>query len=308
VFLLSLICLLGLGFAAYVLWARARFARNRGLTGGRLYSGLSLSVAKLGIWDIRYHKSGRGPAILLVHGLGANLFCWRPLAALLSKHFTVVMPDLPGFGRSSKVTGASYGLDEQAERLKELMAKLGFDSFYIVGNSMGGNIALWMAYRYPTLVKGCAVISPAASRGLAPFSVRPLTWLSGPLSYAVNKRYLRWAHRHTVSRPDLIDDERVQESFQTYGGNREAVRSFLAAVDCIRDPRLGQNLKNIKTRVIVLWGSEDKVTPIRVLKTLEASLAAEETHIHEGGGHHLQEDDPDWCAGKIQTFFASDPE
>ena len=48
-------------------------------------------------WMIRYHRSGKGPYLLLLHGLGANLFCWRFITPLLAKRFTVIAPDLPGF-------------------------------------------------------------------------------------------------------------------------------------------------------------------------------------------------------------------
>lgn len=268
------------------------------------FGDVAVRMAQVGDFRIRYHISGKGPPLVLIHGIGADLFCWRHFIPFVNRKFTTVALDLPGFGQSSKPARAHYGLDEQVERVHGFLRDLGIHEAYIVGSSMGGNIALWYALTYPKDVLGLAVIAPATSPELVPINARSLAWLAKPMSMLVTRRAMRWAHRRAVSRKDAIDRDRVEATFKTYDGNHEAVRSFLLATEAIRDPRLRSRLPELNVPVLVLWGSEDLLVPRQVIEALESALAAPESAVHTGGGHHLQEDDPEWVAEKIDGFFA----
>lgn len=268
---------------------------------------LTTDSAQVGDWLIRYHQSGRGPHLLLLHGIGANLYCWRWLIPLLAENFKVTALDLPGFGGSSKPKSASYGLDDQCERLEEFLDKMNIRQTYVVGNSMGGNIALWLARTFPSRVLGVGVIAPATSPRLVPFNLQKWLWLSGAASLVLTRTAIRWAHRRTVSRKDRVDQVRIEETFRTYGRQPDAVRSFMRATEAIRDPRLPHDLKHIQTKVLLLWGSHDRLVSKKVIAELESALQASDSHVHEGGGHHLQEDEPEWVHQKIVEFFTAKP-
>ena len=266
------------------------------------FADFKTQTLETGALTIRYHQSGRGPHILLLHGIGANLFCWRRLVPVLNQSFTVTAIDLPGFGRSSKPTGEGYGLDEQTARLVKILDALGIRQSYMVGNSMGANIALWFALNNPERIKGLALIAPATSARLIP-PLDKIAWLSGPASLLLSRYAMKWAHRRTVSRHDRVDQDRVEETYFTYGRSPKAVRSFMLAAAAIRDTRLFSSLQNFKTRVLILWGSNDRLVNRKVIDRLSAALPAAETVIHVGGGHHLQEDEPDWVADQLSDFF-----
>ncbi len=257
----------------------------------------------LGEWQIRYHQSGGGPHLLLLHGIGANLFCWRWLIPLILNKYTVTAIDLPGFGQSSKPPGAGYGLDDQSERLVAILDKLKIAQTYIVGNSMGANIALWFALKNPDRVTSLALIAPATSSKLMPLPLEKLAWLAGPAALMLSRQAMTWAHRRTVSRRDRVDKDRVEETFATYGRSPKAVRSFLMATAAIRDARLISSLKDFKTSVLILWGSNDRLVDRKVIDDLETALPKAESLVHVGGGHHLQEDEPEWVAEKLTEFF-----
>lgn len=301
VFVLALLALAAAGLG-YWLWSR------RPLALPTPFPEIPLHRTKVGEWDIRYHTSGRGPHMVLIHGLGANLFCWRWILPILRAKYTVTMLDLPGFGGSSKIPERHYGLDEQTERLRDFLDARGIRQTYIVGNSMGGNIALWFAAQYPDRTLGCAVIAPATSAWLVPVRAKNFLWLSRPLAFTLSRTAMRWAHRRTVTQKHRVDDARVEETFLTYGRNHEAVRSFLAATEAIRDARLGERLPSLKGKVLILWGSRDRLVPRKVIDDLESALRDSESHVHIGGGHHLQEDEPDWVAEKIDSFFSAQPD
>lgn len=257
-------------------------------------------------WRLRYHQSGRGPHLLLLHGIGANLYCWRHVIPHLTAHFTVTALDLPGFGQSSILPGADYGLDDQIPRVRAFLDRLKIQTTFVVGNSMGGNIALWLALQHPSRVSGVAVIAPATSRKLIPLPLQSWAWVAKPTSRLLTRGAMAWAHRRTVSKKDLVDADRVEETFKTYGGQDQAIKSFLLATAAIRDPRLLTALGRLRTKVLVLWGSKDKLVNRQVIDDLEAALPKAESRIHIGGGHHLQEDEPDWVSEKLVEFFLRD--
>lgn len=293
--------LLGLFLFSVITWLVLHFRPHPlSLTPGEELSTENLDVDD---WRLRYHRSGRGPVLLCLHGIGANLYCWRWIAPLLRPWFTLVLIDLPGFGGSSMPTGLTYGLDEQVERLTRLLDQLKIKQAYVVGNSMGGNLALWLTKLHPDRVLGCAVIAPATSRKLVPVSLRRVAWAAPSLSRLLTRTAMEWAHRRTVSRPDRVDRARVEETFRVYGGQAEAVRSFLMATDAIRDVRLPRALETIDRPVLILWGSRDRLVRRQVIDELERVLPSAESYVHIGGGHHLQEDEPEWVAEKIQAFF-----
>lgn len=257
-------------------------------------------------WTIRYHQSGQGPHLVLVHGLGANLICWRWIVKHFTASFTVTALDLPGYGQSSKQPGVGYGLDDQAERLEKILSALGISHSYLVGNSMGGNIVMWFSLRFPEKAKALCVIAPASSPQLVPLNFENFSWLAKPASHFLNKMAVKMIHHRTVSRRNLVDDLRLDETLAIYKRQDEAVRIFLKGTSLIRDPRLSQSLHKITTPLLILWGSKDRLVNRRVIDALEAALPQAESYVHIGGGHHLQEDEPEWVAEKITSFFLRD--
>lgn len=265
--------------------------------------GLPTETVTVDKFELRYHRSGRGPFLVLLHGIGADLQCWRRVVPLLNADFTVIALDLPGFGQSSKVRNERYGLDDQAQRLIAFFDALGIRSAFVVGNSMGGNLALWLAILREERVKGVAVIAPPSR--VLPLSLRHWTWVARPASYLVARPALRWLHERTVSRRELVSRERIEETWKTYGRNPDAIASFLLATETLSDPRLARRLGEIEQPVLVLWGSRDKLVTRKMIDSLNAVLPQAETIVHLGGGHHLQEDEPEWVADKIREFFTT---
>lgn len=292
-----------LGAAFLALFVLALWMRDRRLTPFDSFSTIETQILEVGGWHIRYHRSGKGPHLLLLHGIGANLFCWRWIIPFLAKHFTVTAIDLPGFGQSSKPVGEKYGLDEQTSRLEMILEHLGVDRTFVVGNSMGGNIALWFGLHYPDRIKGLSLIAPATSSSLVPLPLERLAWLSGPAAWILTRQAMKWAHGRTVSKAHLVDSARIEETFKTYGRQHQAVRSFLLATAAIRDHRLSQRLSEFQLPVLILWGSRDRLVSRKVIDELADALPKAQSEVHLGGGHHLQEDEPEWVSEKLTSFF-----
>ncbi|HEY5187657.1 MAG TPA: alpha/beta fold hydrolase, partial [Solirubrobacteraceae bacterium] len=114
---------------------------------------------------------GHGPDVLLLHGLGGTRASLFETAAALSQRYRVHAPDLPGFGSSSKPARGAYNARWFADAMLAMMDEQGIESAHIVGNSMGGRVALEMAMIAPERVRALGLLCPAVAwvkRGLHP--------------------------------------------------------------------------------------------------------------------------------------------
>ncbi|MDN4481886.1 alpha/beta fold hydrolase, partial [Demequina sp. EGI L300058] len=105
-----------------------------------------------------YYEGGEGPTLVLLHGFAADKTIWLPLAEQLTPHFHVVIPDLPGWGESSRNPDAGYGVEAQAQRLQAFLAALNLQRYVLVGHSMGGAIAGVYAAEHPQGVAALALV------------------------------------------------------------------------------------------------------------------------------------------------------
>ena len=105
---------------------------------------------------------GSGPALVLLHGYPQTHFAWHLVAPLLAKHFTVVLPDLRGYGKSvgpeRDIGHEGYSKRSMAQDIVEVMSALGHSSFFVAGHDRGGRVAYRMAFDFPQRVKKLAVL------------------------------------------------------------------------------------------------------------------------------------------------------
>src|SRR5512144_3320187 len=95
-----------------------------------------------------YRIGGKGPVLLLVHGLAGSSVTWGHVMPALAKRFTVLAPDLLGQGQSDKPRG-EYSLGARAYTLRDLMDALGHKRATVIGQSLGGGVAMQLAYQFP---------------------------------------------------------------------------------------------------------------------------------------------------------------
>lgn len=105
-------------------------------------------MAKIGDAQLHYLISGKGPAVLLLHGYAETSRMWRPLIPLLAQRFTVIAPDLPGIGESSIPEG-EIGMIQAADEIHELVKSLGVKKAEVVGHDIGLMVAYAYAARFP---------------------------------------------------------------------------------------------------------------------------------------------------------------
>ena len=128
---------------------------------------------------IHYVTGGKGEPLLLVHGFGQNWYMWNRLLPELSKHFTVIAPDMRGVGESGKPAGG-YDKKNMAVDMHELMKKLGYKHINLAGHDIGLMVAYAYAAQFPTEVKKLALMD-ALLPGIEPVwsQVKSQAWWFG---------------------------------------------------------------------------------------------------------------------------------
>src|SRR5215210_5945549 len=97
---------------------------------------------------VAYRSAGSGPAIVLVHGITSTSATWERVLPALAKRFTVIAPDLLGHGGTAKPRG-DYSLGAYASGVRDLLVTLGHERATFVGHSLGGGVAMQLAYQFP---------------------------------------------------------------------------------------------------------------------------------------------------------------
>jgi pimeloyl-ACP methyl ester carboxylesterase len=148
--------------------ALALAAADRLLPGPVARASLALERKRAGLTakkaSLPYLEGGSGgEVLLLVHGFAGDKDNFTRIARLLTPHYRVIIPDLPGFGDARRDPAARHDMATQVENLRAFMAELGVQRFHMGGNSMGGFIAAEYATRYPEQIASLWLLAPAGT-------------------------------------------------------------------------------------------------------------------------------------------------
>jgi 3-oxoadipate enol-lactonase len=242
--------------------------------------------------------SGNGPPLFLFHSLLSDRASFDAIAPALSLSFRVVVPELPGFGRSKAVSG---GLADVADRMAETVRDAaGGDEAIVLGNGYGGFVALQMAIRHPGIATkliladcGAAFSEPGreAFRNMAVAS--KARGLSAITDVAMRRLF---APEFQADHPDLMADRRA--AFL-----RTDPEVFRAACDALAGLDLRPELGKVKVPVLVLVGEHDAATPPPMSHELAAGLPQAHLAIIPGCAHVPQLQSPDVFLDAIGDFL-----
>jgi len=114
--------------------------------------------------QVSYRTAGEGPVVLILHGWGSKSDRWEKVGELLSGHnFSVIIPDLPGFGKS-ETPKSPWSIEDYYGFVKEFTDRLGLKEFYLLGHSFGGGLALFYTTKHPEKVKKLFLVAAAIRR------------------------------------------------------------------------------------------------------------------------------------------------
>jgi pimeloyl-ACP methyl ester carboxylesterase len=276
-------------------------------------AGLRFAQVSTAAGELSINEAGSGPPVVLVHGLGATKISMLPtVAALAASGFRAIALDLPGFGDSVKPIRAPYHAPYFAGAVVALMDALGVARADVVGNSLGGRIALEMGMRYPQRTRRLGLLAPS------------LAWLRGrpwaPLLRLISPQLglLQPTPRPLVEAlvRAVVPGQRSQE--WTAAGVDEFLRSYLtprgraafyaAARNIYLEepwgPRgLWTRLAALQTPSLFIWGREDRMVPIAFEAHVREALPGA-SHLELDCGHVPQLEAPEETHAALSAFLA----
>lgn len=248
--------------------------------------------------EFSYHEAGEGEPLILLHGSGPGVSAWSNFQdnlPVLATQFRVIMPDLPGFGRTPLPHIDQVYPVLAAERIVDFMSAMGIDSAHFIGNSMGGNITAELADRHPERVRRMALMGPG---GLAVsiFGSDPseggkrlFEFLDDPS----RERMIAWVEC-MVSDPKLMTDALIDERMSNAlvpGAVARAKEIFAS----IFDPKLSaahrplwSRASGIKAPTLIIWGRDDRMMPYDQTHFVVRQMPNVELHTFSNCGHWAQ--------------------
>jgi pimeloyl-ACP methyl ester carboxylesterase len=255
------------------------------------------------------------PALLLIHGLAGNSRTWKDVMPSLAEDFTVLAPDLLGHGESAKPEG-DYSLGAFASGLRDLLTVLDLGPVTVIGQSLGGGIAMQLAYQHPELVDRLVLIGSGGLGREVSWMLRMLT-LPGaeyvmPLLFPPFVRERgdsvgRALHERGWSMPHIDEMWRAYSSL-SQADNRHA---FIRTLRSVIDPR-GQ-VVNATDRLylaaamptMIVWGDQDAIIPIEHAYTSHEAIPGSRLEVFEGCGHFPHVEDPERLVAAIRDFVTT---
>jgi len=294
---------LGVGFLA---------ATSGDSSPGRLeFHSVGTSVGRVSIL-----QAGVGDAVLCIHGLGGTKASFLPTVAALADSYRVICMDLPGFGESDKPVAAPYNAHWFAQGACSVLDSLDIEQAHLVGNSMGGRVAIEAGLDYSDRVRRLALLSPALAwlrgRRWAPFvrALRPELGLLQPAPRQVVEGLVR---RMIPGGEDGRGwtSAGIDEFLRSYLSPRGRAAFYAAARNVYLDEPHGDNglwtrMRELSPDALFVWGRKDTLVPIGFMRYVQEALPAAR-HLELDCGHVPQLDAPRPTHAAIRKFFADAP-
>ena len=265
---------------------------------------------------IAYRQLGHGPVLVLVHGVSGAMRTWDGVAPGLARAHTVITPDLPGHGLSSKSRG-DYSLGAFASVVRDLLRELGHRRATIVGHSLGGGIAMQFAYQFPERCERLVLVdSGGLGDEVAPI-LRAATLPGAELVIPVIADRRLVAIGRTVGHVASAlgwtsgrDPDEVARAVSSLS-DPDARRAFLLTLRSVVDHR-GQRV-SARDRLhltalmpsLVIWGGRDRVIPVEHGRRAHEAMPGSRLEVFDDAGHFPHVSDPARFVEVVSDFIAT---
>jgi haloacetate dehalogenase len=275
---------------------------------------------------IRYRKSGNGPPLLMLHGNPQTHAMWHKVAPNLIQNYTVICPDIPGYGKSFKpklsANHEEYSKVNMAKDIEEFMRLLNFNSFYVLAHDRGARVAHRLALDFPNKVLKMILLDIIPT--IEHFERANMEFAMG---------YYHWfwlAQRNPI--PESVIQKAPEEWFYAHTSREKKDKNFFSPnalsdyLECVKNPRTieaicedyraastvdlrdDKNSRDNKVKLniplMVLWGSKGKIEqwydPISIWKNY---CSAEVRGFGINTGHYLAEEAPEEIIKYVREFL-----
>src|SRR5436853_2875656 len=265
---------------------------------------------------ISYRQAGWGPVVVLIHGITGSSVTWEEVIEPLAEKYTVIAPDLIGHGDSAKPRG-DYSLGGYASGIRDLLQAIGHERVTVVGHSLGGGIAMQLAYQFPERCERLVLVSSGGLGREVSFLLRAATlpgseWVIPVLA---SRRVLgagNWlggALGRVGLRPrtDLEELWRGLTSLHDAGARQAFVYTLRSIVDAGGQRVSARDrlylAKELPT--LILWGESDRIIPAHHGAEAHEAMPGSRFETFPGAGHFPYRDDPVRFVKTLDEFIRS---
>ncbi|OGZ62589.1 MAG: hypothetical protein A2812_02985 [Candidatus Staskawiczbacteria bacterium RIFCSPHIGHO2_01_FULL_36_16] len=233
-----------------------------------------------------YITMGKGAPFIVLHGWGSGSDRWIKEAEIISKkNFQVVIPDLPGFGESDKLT-RPWTINDYVKWFEDFTKIFEIQDFYLLGYSFGGALASKIAVKYPQRVKKLFLVASAvirkktAKKGFLAKISKFIKFFYFVPYYALFRKAV---YKFIIRKSDYVYAEGIMK--QTY-------------LNAISDD-LSHHLSFIRVPTVIIWGDKDQSVPIDDAKFINNKIKNSKLIIIEGADHLMHKTMPEVLAEKV---------
>lgn len=249
---------------------------------------------------VHIRMRGDGNPIILIHGSFSALHTWDGWEQELSKKYKTISLDLPGHGLTGPNPSHTYSTDDYTELVIALADQLKLDTFYVAGNSMGGQVTLKLALRHPERVKKIILVDAAAfGRPMtnATNTSRPFIFtllqsetIAAIMTTITPKFLVDYNMKQVYGNQELIEEKNTDRIFDLLlrEGNRKAT------MERLRQPGrdISDSIQFIHTPALIQWGARDAWIPLAQGQRLASLLPGSTLLIYDDAGHVPMEEIP----------------
>jgi haloacetate dehalogenase len=242
---------------------------------------------------VHYVREGAGPPVVLLHGWPQTWFCWRLLMPLLAERFTLIAPDLRGYGLSDKPAG---GFDKRtmAADVRALVHELGYERVALVGHDRGARVAHRYALDHPDEVERLAVLD-----------IIPTRAMFARIDEHLARGFWHWLFHLQPDLPELLVGGNIEVYlrwfFERWTHNRPPVE---AAVPEYADDASAAAGAKLTMPVLALWGATGLTGKLPVVDIWREYASDVDGEAIKECGHFLPEEQPAAVADRLLRFLA----
>jgi pimeloyl-ACP methyl ester carboxylesterase len=262
---------------------------------------------------VTYAQAGTGPVLLLVHGMGGGYENWRDVIGPLSRRYTVVAPDLPGHGASAPSNG-DYSVGALAVGLRDLLLALGHERATLVGHSLGGGIAMQLAYQFPEIAERLVLVSSGGLGSEVSLVLRAAALPGSEAWVTVSARTARWAG-------PIVGRTLAAVRFRPSPATAEVARGYASLADPVRRAAFLATLRSVINvggqridasdrlylaagiPTLILWGARDPIIPVHHGERAHEAILGSRLEIFDEVGHLPQLEAPTRFVAELRRFL-----
>jgi pimeloyl-ACP methyl ester carboxylesterase len=265
--------------------------------------------------EVRYREAGDGPVLLLIHGMAGSSTTWREVMGPLAADHRVIAPDLLGHGESAKPLG-DYSLGAFASGLRDLLGVLDVERATVVGQSLGGGVAMQLAYQHPEMLERLVLVNSGGLGREVSWILRAAT-LPG-MEYVMpvlfpsfvkeqGDRFSRFVHGKGIR------SGRIAEMWLAYRSLTESEnrRAFARTLRSVVDPG-GQSVSAMDrlylaaaVPTMIVWGENDPIIPVAHAYEAHEVIEGSRLEILADVGHFPHVEEPQRFIELMVDFMAT---